>query len=110
MTRFIGFAVVLILTVGCSLQSTDQSGNVAKSTTPVTFNTVGAPTVQFSVPDMMCPEGCGARVKEILSQQPGAKDVFVDFPAKTATVAIDKDKFDAGKAVAALVDRQFKHS
>ena len=109
MTRFIGFASVLILAVGCS-QSNQQTGDISKSTTPVSFNTAGAPTVEFSVPDMMCPEGCGAKVKELLSEQPGAKDVFVDFPNKTATVAVDKDKFDAKKAIASLVDHQFNHS
>src|SRR3954469_22364287 len=109
MARFIGFVAILILTVGCS-QSGQQTGDISKSTTPVSFNTAGAPTVEFSVPDMMCPEGCGAKVKEILSEQPGAKDVLVDFPAKTAKVAVDKDKFDAKQAVAALVDHQFKNS
>src|SRR3954453_2795991 len=109
MTRFVGLVVVLILAAGCS-QSAQQTGDISKSTTPVSFNTSGAPTVEFSVPDMMCPEGCGAKVKEILSGQPGAKDVLVDFPAKTAKVAIDKDKFDATKAVAALKDCQFKNS
>jgi copper chaperone CopZ len=58
----------------------------------------------------MCPEGCGAKVKEILSDQPGAKDVLVDFPNKTAIVAVDKEKFDSDKALAALVDHQFNHS
>src|SRR5258705_8321891 len=109
MTRFIGFVAVLVLSVGCS-QTNEQSSDLSKSTTPVSFNTAGAPTVEFSVPDMMCPEGCGAKVKEILSEQPGAKDVLVDFPAKTAKVAVDKDKFDAKKAVAALKDYQFKNS
>jgi copper chaperone CopZ len=109
MTRFVGFVAVLVLMAGCS-QSNQQSGDISKSTTPVSFNTVGAPTVEFSVPDMMCPEGCGAKVKEILSAQPGAKDVLIDFPAKTAKVAVDKDKFDAKEAVAALVDHQFKNS
>src|SRR6476646_6605428 len=109
MTRPMGFLAVLILAVGCS-QSNQQTDDVSQSTTPVSFNTAGAPTVEFSVPDMMCPEGCGAKVKEILSEQPGAKDVLVDFPHKTATVAIDKDTFDAKQAVAALVDHQFKHS
>jgi copper chaperone CopZ len=99
----------MILAVGCS-QSTQPTGDLSKSTTPVSFNTAGAPTVEFSVPDMMCPEGCGAKVREILSEQPGAKDVLVDFPAKTAKVAVDKDKFDAKQAVAALVDHQFKNS
>lgn len=109
MTRFIGFVAVFILTVGCS-QSNQPTGDVSESTTPVSFNTAGAPTVEFSVPDMMCAEGCGAKVKEILSDQPGATDVLVDFPAKTATVAIDKEKFDSKQAVAALVDHQFKNS
>jgi hypothetical protein len=36
--------------------------------------------------------------------------VLVDFPAKTVKVAVDKDKFDAKQAVAALVDHQFKNS
>jgi copper chaperone CopZ len=109
MTRFIAFAGVLILAVGCS-QSNQQSGNASKSTTAVFFNTAGAPTVEFSVPDMMCPEGCGEKVKEILAEQPGAKDVLVDFPAKTVTVAIDSKQFDSRQAVAALVDHQFKNS
>src|SRR5436190_2044069 len=109
MTRFIGFVAVLILATGCS-QSVQQTDELSKSMTSVSFNTAGAPIVEFSVPDMMCPEGCGAKVKEILSEQPGAKDVLVDFPAKTAKVAVDKDKFDAKQAIAALVDHQFKNS
>jgi copper chaperone CopZ len=96
------------LCLGCS-HVESPTANTA-SVTPVLFNIAGGPTVEFSVPDMMCPEGCGAKVKEILSEQPGAKDVLVDFPAKTATVAVDKDKFDAKKAVAALKDYQFKNS
>jgi copper chaperone CopZ len=109
MTRYLGFIAVLGLAIGCS-QSNLQTGDVSQSTTSVSFNAAGAPTVEFSVPDMMCPEGCGAKVKEILSEQPGAKDVLVDFPAKTAKVVIDKDKFDAKQAIAALVDHQFKNS
>jgi copper chaperone CopZ len=110
MTRFIGFAAVLILALGCS-QSNQQTGDISKSTTPVSFNTAGAPTIVFNAPDMMCPEGCGAKVKEILSGQPGAKEVLVNFDAKTATVALNKDaKFDSDAAVAALVDHGFKNS
>jgi copper chaperone CopZ len=110
MTRYITFAAALLVAAGCSRPSPDQSPNASVPVTPVSFNASGAPTVEFSVPDMMCPEGCGAKVKEILSQQPGAKDVIVDFPAKKAIVAVDKDKFDAKQAVAALVDHQFKKS
>src|SRR3954467_14942358 len=109
MTRYFGFIAVLGLAIGCS-QSNLQTGDVSQSTTSVSFNAAGAPTVEFSVPDMMCPEGCGAKVKEILSEQPGANDVLVDFPAKTAKVAVDKEKFDAQKALAALKDYQFKKS
>jgi copper chaperone CopZ len=111
MTRYIGLAAVLILALGCSQQpSNKDTADVSKSTTPVVFNAAGAPTVEFNVPDMMCPESCAPKVKEILSKQPGAKDVVVDFPSKTATVAIDKDKFDPDKAIAALADHQFNHS
>jgi copper chaperone CopZ len=109
MKRYIGFATILLLALGCS-QANSPTSDVSKSTTPVSFNPAGAPTVAFSVPDMMCPEGCGAKVKEILSGQPGAKDVVVDFPNKTAIVAIEKGKFDEKQAVAALVDHQFKNS
>jgi len=109
MRSFTGFAAILVLVVGCS-HSNQQTGDISKSTTPVSFNTAGAPTVEFTVPDMMCPEGCGEKVKEILSQQPGAKDVLVEFDSKTVKVAVDKDKFDAKQAVAALVDHQFKNS
>jgi copper chaperone CopZ len=110
MKRCFALVAVLFLTVGCSQQSAEQSGNVSSSTTPVAFNSVGAPTIQFTVPDMMCPEGCGEKVKEILSEQPGAKDVQVEFETKTVTVAVDKDKFDSQKAIAALRDHQFSHS
>jgi copper chaperone CopZ len=78
--------------------------------TPVAFNTAGAPTVEFNVPDMMCPEGCGEKTKEILSEQPGAKEVVINFEAKTATVAIEDGKFDKDAAIAALVDHGFEHS
>ncbi len=109
MLRFTLLSLTLALLIGCSEHAV-QSPAVDAAVTPASFNTAGAPTVEFSVPDMMCPEGCGAKVKEILSQQPGAKDVLVDFPAKTAKVAIDKDKFDAKQAKAALIDHQFKNS
>lgn len=108
MTRFIAFAIVSILAIGCSRQSAEQS--VSESMTPIAFNAAGAPTVEFSVPDMMCPEGCAVKTKEILSEQPGAKEVIVDFEAKTAIVAIEEGKFDSKDAIAALVDHGFKNS
>jgi copper chaperone CopZ len=73
----------------------------------VAFNAEGAPTVEISVPDMMCEDSCVPTVRETLAAQPGVKEVKVELASKTATVAVDKDKFDAKAAVAALVDLQF---
>jgi copper chaperone CopZ len=71
------------------------------------FNTEGAPTVEFSVPDMMCEDSCVPTVRETLAAQPGVKEVKVELASKTATVAVDEGKFDPKAAVAALVDLQF---
>ncbi len=113
-SRFIPVVLVALagigLCVGCSRVESPTTANTAPPATPAAFNTAGAPTVEFTVPDMMCPEGCGAKVKEILSEQPGAKDVLVEFETKTVKVAVDKEKFDAKQAIAALVDHQFKNS
>jgi copper chaperone CopZ len=78
--------------------------------TPAAFKAANPAVVEFSVPDMMCMEGCGAAVKDVLAKQPGAKDVLVDFDHKTAIVAVEKDTFDADAAVAALVDKMFPNS
>ena len=99
-----------IAVVGCSQSSGNSVVSTRGEATAVAFNVAGAPTVEFNAPDMMCPEGCGAKVKEILSEQPGAKEVVINFEAKTATVAVEKDKFDADAAIAALVDYGFEHS
>jgi len=104
---FATFALALV--VGCSDQAS-RTPVAKEAVTPASFNVAGAPTVEFTVPDMMCPEGCGEKVKEILSGQPGAKDVLVEFDSKTVKVAVDKDKFDTKQAIAALVDHQFKNS
>jgi copper chaperone CopZ len=69
--------------------------------------------VTILVPDMMCPESCAVKVKEILSDQPGVENVVVDFDSKTATVTLGDEtngKFDADAAIAALVDHGFDHS
>ncbi len=78
--------------------------------TAAVFNAAGAPTVEFSVPDMMCEDSCVPEVRKVLTAQPGVKDVKVELATKTATVAVDKDKFDANAAIAALVDMQFKNT
>jgi copper chaperone CopZ len=100
MLRFLGVVIAAAAVVGCAEQSNE----------PPQFNLTGAPTVEFSVPDMMCPEGCGVEVKEILAKQPGAKDVLIDFEHKTAIVAVEKDRFDPDAAIAALADQMFPNS
>ena len=110
MIRHFGICVVLILAAGCNQQSASTMNDVDNSETTVAFNVEDAPTVEFSVPDMMCPESCAVKTKEILSEQPGAKEVVVDFDSKTATVAVEDGKFDAAAAIAALVDHGFEHS
>jgi copper chaperone CopZ len=112
MIRFTGLLMLVLsiaALIGCA-ESTRESAISAVEATPTAFNVAGDPTVEFNAPDMMCPEGCGEKVKEILSEQPGAKEVVVNFEAKTATVAVEKDKFDADAAIAALVDYGFEHS
>jgi copper chaperone CopZ len=95
---------------GCSQPPTEPADISVEDATPAVFNSAELPTIEFAVPDMMCAEGCGVAVEGILAKQPGAKEVFVDFDAKTAKVAIDEGKFDSDKALAALVDKQFLNS
>jgi copper chaperone CopZ len=66
--------------------------------------------VTFSVPDMMCEEGCAVKVNEILAEQPGVKRVRVDFPNRAATVGASRWRFDSEAALAALVDHGFENS
>jgi copper chaperone CopZ len=113
--RFASHACVCLLAIGCSRSADNQFSNVAveepaAAATPAVFNAEGAPTVAFSVPDMMCEHSCVPTVRETLTNQPGVKDVKVDLESKTATVAVDKDAFDANKAIAALKDRMFTHT
>ena len=111
MKAFCLFATAALLLSGCSeavVETVEESHTV--ETTPVAFNTAGAPTVAFSVPDMMCEFACVEQVKKALSAQPGVEDVKVDFEAKRATVAIDRDVFDREAALATLIDYQFSNS
>jgi copper chaperone CopZ len=102
-------SILVLLALGSMLGCSDGDVKLPEATTAA-FNAGGAPTVEFSVPDMMCPESCAAKTKEILAGQPGAKDVIVDFEAKTARVAVEEGAFDADAALAALVDHGFDHS
>jgi copper chaperone CopZ len=112
MIRFTGLMMFVLSSatlIGCAESASDSAVSAVEAT-PTAFNVGGNPTVEFNAPDMMCPEGCGEKVKEILSEQQGAKEVVINFDAKTATVAVEKDKFDADAAIAALVDYGFEHS
>jgi copper chaperone CopZ len=113
--RFAIIVCMCLLAIGCSQSTENQFSKVpaeepAAEATPAVFNVEGAPTVAFSVPDMMCEHSCVPMVRETLAEQPGVKDVKVDLQAKTATVAVDKDEFDADKAIAALKDRMFANT
>ncbi len=109
MKRF-AYLALLLLVAGCGQPRLETASTADDDTTTVAFNLAGAPTVEFSMPDMMCPEGCGAKTKEILSEQPGAKEVVIDFEAKLAIVAVEEELFDAEAAIEALVDHGFENS
>lgn len=109
--RFMNVLFTAIVFAGCGEPPIAPLGGPTAVVQPAAFNASGAPTVEFSAPDMMCEQSCAKKVKEILSGQPGAKEVVVDFGLKTAKVAVEKDgKFDANAAIAALVDHGFKNS
>ena len=111
--RTLALTAALLLFAGCK-EAEEKAGDTADESsaeqvaaTPAAFNVEGAPTVEFSVPDMMCEFSCAPKVREVLAAQPGVKDVQVELDAKRATVAVDEEKFDADAAIAALVDVQF---
>jgi copper chaperone CopZ len=63
--------------------------------------------VVLAVPDMMCEESCAVKVREVLSAQEGVNSVKVDFPNRTATLAVRPSQFDADQTIAALMDHGF---
>ena len=99
--------VLALIAIGCA---DEQSSVTLQSKRQVTFNAAQLPTVDFTLPDMMCEEGCAEAVEDILTRQSGVRDVRVDFDAKTATVAVDEQSFDSQQAIAALVDKGFDNS
>lgn len=103
------FRIVFVIAAIGSLLGCVGGEESASDATSATFNSIGAQVVEFSVPDMMCAEGCGEKTKSILLEQPGAKEVLVDFESKTVSVAT-ADTFDVDAAIAALVDHGFDHS
>lgn len=110
MKRYATLAAFAVLVAGCQSELSTTPEASTATVTPAAFNVEGAPTVSFSVPDMMCEFSCVEQVKKALSSEPGVKDVKVDFEAKQATVAVDREKFDAEAAIATLVDYQFTNS
>src|SRR5690349_17845513 len=90
MIRHLGLTLVLVGLVGCTQsQQTPTTATTSEQPAAVTqtaFNTEGAPTVEFSVPDMVCEFSCVPEVRETLAKQPGVKDVKVVLDTHTATV------------------------
>lgn len=111
-SRFFGLLAIAvpILFSGCSQATNEAPDSAAVSVASTAFNVTNAPTIEFNVPDMMCPEGCGEATREILAGQEGVKDVKIDFPAKIAIVAVNEKAFDAEKALAELVDHGFDNT
>jgi copper chaperone CopZ len=108
MKRSIGFACILAIVAGCNEQPAVTNGDVGKSERTITFNTAGAPTVEFALPNLVCDdEECALAVKDILARQPGTEDVLVDVEAKRARVAVDEGKFDSQVALAELRAKGF---
>lgn len=103
-------ALSVCVLAGCQSEPVPEpvaASGPAVEVTPVAFNVAGAPTAELEVPDMHCPYGCAAKVKEVLASQEGVEDVKIDFDLKKAIVAINTQEFDAEAAVAALVDYDF---
>lgn len=111
MKSFATMTAIVVLVAGCqSEQSSVPESSTVVETTPVVFNVSGAPTASLHVPSMFCEFSCVEKVKQVLAEQTGVKDVKIDFETKVATVAIDETKFDPKNAIAALIDYQFMDS
>ena len=114
MKYLVALALFSVALMGCAdnkvaSPTTANTDPTQAEATPAVFNAAGAPTVQFSVPDMVC-ESCSAAVHETLAAQPGAKEVAIDLEEKVATVAIDQAAFEQEAALAALLDKQFSNA
>ena len=64
MIRSIVLLAVAVILVGCGEKEEESISVVPDQLSAASFNSEHAPTVEFSVPDMMCPDGCGVAVKE----------------------------------------------
>lgn len=117
---------MLSVILGCGVTATetpvavDQSKTSAASGEAVTgtlqesaevtqasFNIADDPTVAIEVPGMHC-AACAASIEKTLVNEPGVKEIRMNIEKKTATVAIDKSAFDAGKAIESLASAGWK--
>jgi len=108
---FFLLAAAIASVAGCGYEATPpvvaEQEPEAAPFTMTAFNVENSPTITFDVPDMVCQYSCVPKVMETLVAQPGVKDVKIELETKTATIAIDREKFDTDAAIAALVDVQF---
>jgi len=94
-------SVFAMAVVGCTQP---EAPAPTVESTPAAFNVAGQPTVEYDVPGLHC-ENCSATACKLLADVDGVTDVKADAVTKKAVVAIDKSKFDAAAAVAALEDQ-----
>ena len=64
----VGFVSGLI---GCNQQAAVIPSSQTANTTPAVFNAAGMPTVEFNVPDMMCPESCAEGERNLVGAARG---------------------------------------
>lgn len=119
-------AATLFVAVGCTEQNETLSRESTSPAVSQTENTetTGAEsgeefiavvftkptTIEFSVPDMMCPHGCYPGIKEALSEQPNVVSIELGTPAEEKADSINdrrviittEGEFDATAAVAAF--------
>lgn len=105
MSYVFGLSCLAFAMAGCQMK---DSGAEATQATHAVFNSGGNPTVELSVPEMMCENSCAQKVKEVLAEQSGVVDVKVDFPNRKAFVAIQPASFDSKAAITELEDCGFK--
>lgn len=94
---------LLVLLAGCGSATTTRS---ASESTPVVFNAVGAPVVEFEAPAMHC-ESCAATVVAALREKPGVVDVKADSGTGIVSVAVEEAAFTPDTAIAAIADAGF---
>ena len=80
-----------------------------KAQAPADTDAAQVTQVSFTVPTMECAINCAPKVKSTLSEQPGfVKDVTIDIETHTATIEVEKGKFNAEAAIAALAEAGYE--